>query len=165
MEEEEIAPKGPGYLARNNMERRDGWIVQLPGPDNALGQVKFDMRNDESIYLHDTPAKHLFQQNQRHFSHGCVRVEDALGFARMIAEAGGKLREFEQALGTGEETFVQLDDEIPVRLLYHTAFVDGSGNVVFRTDPYGWDDSVAEALGYEAREARRLQRHTSDVGP
>lgn len=165
IEQEEIAPKGPGYLARNNMVRRDGWIVQLPGPDNALGQVKFDMRNDQSIYLHDTPAKALFGESQRHFSHGCVRVDDALGFARILAEADGKLAEFERALATGEETFVALDRHVPVRLLYHTAFVDTAGNLVFRTDPYGWDDDVAAALGYEARQARRLRSHVSDVGP
>src|SRR3546814_20761881 len=67
----EMAAKGANYLRRNNMVRRDGWIVQLPGPDNALGQVKFDMRNDYAIYLHDTPAQHLFESAQRHRSHGC----------------------------------------------------------------------------------------------
>src|SRR3546814_19942086 len=62
----EMAAKGANYLRRNNMVRRDGWIVQLPGPDNALGQVKFDMRNDYAIYLHDTPAQHLFESAKRH---------------------------------------------------------------------------------------------------
>jgi L,D-transpeptidase YcbB len=52
-----------------------------------------------------------------------------------------------------------------VRLLYLTAFADRSGNVVFRTDPYGWDDRVAEALGYSARQTRRVRTHISDVGP
>src|SRR3546814_1721037 len=61
IERSEMAAKGANYLRRNNMVRRDGWIVQLPGPDNALGQVKFDMRNDYAIYLHDTPAQHLFE--------------------------------------------------------------------------------------------------------
>ena len=165
IQEEEIEPKGSGYMARNNMVWRDGWIVQQSGPDNALGEVKFDMRNDHAIYLHDTSAKNLFAENQRHFSHGCVRVEDALGFARMLAQADGKLAEFERAMTSGEETFVNLDANIPVRLLYHTAFVDQGGNIVFRTDPYGWDAEVAEALGYEARQARALRRHVSDVGP
>ena len=165
IEEDEIAPQGPGYLARNNMVRRDGWIVQLPGPDNALGQVKFDMRNDHAIYLHDTPAKALFRENQRHFSHGCVRVDDALGFARMIAEADGKREEFERALATGDETFVPLSRPIPVRLLYHTAFVDRGGNIVFRTDAYGWDDDVAQALGLAGPRGPRLRTHVRDVGP
>ncbi|MDP8995060.1 MAG: L,D-transpeptidase family protein [Pseudomonadota bacterium] len=165
IEREEIAPRGESYLRRNNMVRRDGWIVQLPGPENALGEVKFDMRNDQSIYLHDTPAKHLFERNQRHFSHGCVRVEDALGFARMLAEHDGKLAEFERALASGEETFIDLDRNIPVRLVYHSVFVEEGGTIVFRTDAYGWDEDVAEALGLDRRQRRTVQTHVSDVGP
>ncbi|MGV3554817.1 MAG: L,D-transpeptidase family protein [Croceibacterium sp.] len=165
IEEDEIAGRGAGYLARNNMVRRDGWIVQQPGPTNALGLVKFDLQNDHAIYLHDTPAKPLFKENQRHFSHGCVRVDDAVGFARLLAQDFGVLREFDKARGTGDETFVKLPEQIPVRLLYHTAFADSSGKVHFRTDPYGWDDRVAEALGYEPRAVRRLQQHLGDVGP
>lgn len=165
IEEEEIAPKGPGYLRRNNMVRRDGWIVQQPGPDNALGQVKFDMKNDQAIYLHDTPAKALFADNQRHHSHGCVRVQNALGFARMLAEQDGKLAEFQRALASGKETFVDLSENIPVRLLYHSVFLDREGNLVFRTDPYGWDEDVAEALGLAARERPQFESHVRDVGP
>jgi murein L,D-transpeptidase YcbB/YkuD len=162
--EEEILPKGGGYMARNNMSMENGRIVQESGPTNSLGLVKFDMKNDHAIYLHDTPAKALFQQTERHHSHGCVRVEDALGFARMIATDQGVLEQWERAQATGEETFVNLAREIPVRLLYHSAFVDG-GRVMFRPDPYGWDDDVAEALGL-ARSARRTVRtHVQDVGP
>lgn len=162
--EEEILPKGGGYMARNNMSMENGRIVQESGPTNSLGLVKFDMKNDHAIYLHDTPAKALFQQTERHHSHGCVRVEDALGFARMIATDQGVLEQWEQAQATGEETFVNLAREIPVRLLYHSAFVDG-GRVMYRPDPYGWDDDVAEALGL-ARSARRAARtHVQDVGP
>ena len=165
IEEDEIAGRGAGYLARNNMIRKDGWIVQQPGPKNALGLVKFDLQNDHAIYLHDTPAKALFGENQRHYSHGCVRVDDALGFARLLAQDAGVLREFDKARATGKETFVKLSERIPVRLLYHTAFADSAGKVHFRTDPYGWDDRVAEALGFEPRQLRRLQQHLSDVGP
>ena len=85
----EIAAKGSAYLRRNNMAWKDGWIVQQPGPKNSLGLVKFDMRNEHQIYLHDTPAKSLFDEVQRQRSHGCVRVEDALGFADMLARDEG----------------------------------------------------------------------------
>jgi murein L,D-transpeptidase YcbB/YkuD len=166
IEEDELADKGASYFRRNNMERRDGWIVQLPGPDNALGEVKFDMQNEHAIYLHDTPHKSLFRENERHRSHGCVRVEDALGFARKIAEQDGILPKFQQAMATGEETFVTLNSKIPVRLLYQTAFFR-DGKVQFRTDAYGWDEDLARALGRETRERRTSQAHERgrDIGP
>ncbi|MEE4205960.1 MAG: L,D-transpeptidase family protein [Erythrobacter sp.] len=165
IEKEEIEPKGPGYLARNNMVRRDGWVVQLPGPGNALGEVKFDMKNDQAIYLHDTPAVSLFTRNQRHFSHGCIRVEDAPGFALMLAREAGVMDEYRPAKASGEETFVRLPQQIPVRLLYRTAYLAGDGQIEYRTDVYGWDNRVAEALGYEPREAPEIEISVSDVGP
>lgn len=162
--EEEILPKGPGYMARNNMVLRDGRIIQDSGPENSLGLVKFDMKNDQAIYLHDTPAKALFATDERHRSHGCVRVQDALGFARLIAQQEGVLEEWDRALATEEETFVPLPREIPVRLLYQTAFLDG-GRLRFRPDVYGWDDAVAAALGFPARPRSARSGHVADVGP
>ena len=162
--EEEILPRGAGYMARNRMTMRDGQIVQASGPENSLGLVKFDMRNDEAIYLHDTPAKALFGQSDRHRSHGCVRVQDALGFAEMIAEHEGVLDDWHEARAKEDETFVRLPREIPVRLLYQTAFVDG-GRVRFRADDYGWDDDLAVALGQAARPRQARRPHNSDVGP
>ena len=122
------------------------------------------MRNDHAIYLHDTPAKALFGQDERHSSHGCVRVQDALGFARMIAQQEGVLDDWHEAQATGEETFVPLPREIPVRLLYHTAFLDG-GRIRFRRDVYGWDEDVAEALGLARRARAERPSHRTDVGP
>jgi len=164
IEEREIAPKGEAYLRRNNMERRDGWIVQQSGPRNSLGLVKFDLRNDQEIYLHDTPAKALFGENDRHASHGCVRVQDALGFAAMIAEAEGVSEQWQQALATGEENFVALPRPIPVRLFYHTAFID-HGRIVFAPDVYGWDEEVAEALGLPPRPRAAAAVRGRDLGP
>jgi murein L,D-transpeptidase YcbB/YkuD len=71
--EGETAAKGAAYLKANNIARKDGWLVQQPRPKNSLGLVKFDMLNDQAIYLHDTPAKQLFAMIQRQRSHGCVR--------------------------------------------------------------------------------------------
>ena len=161
---EEIAPKGPGYLWENNMVFKNGRVVQLPGPENALGLVKLDMLNDHAIYLHDTPFKQLFAENERHRSHGCVRVENALEFARMIAADERVMFDFDEALNSGEESFVDSKSKIPVRLLYHTAFVDG-GQVRLRTDPYAWDEIVADALGLAKRGQRRVRPHVRDIGP
>jgi murein L,D-transpeptidase YcbB/YkuD len=164
IQEEEIEPEGPAYMARHNMEWRDGWIVQKSGPTNSLGLVKFDMRNDESIYLHDTPAKALFGEDMRQFSHGCVRVQDALGFAALIAADQGISEEWNRARATGEETFVQLPRAIPVRLLYQTAFLDG-GRIRYRLDAYGWDNEVARQLGLRTRPRQEYVHRRHDVGP
>jgi len=164
--EDELKDKSPAYLASQQMEYRDGRLVQLPGPKNALGAVKFDMRNDQAIYLHDTPAKALFGQPERHRSHGCVRVHDALGFALLLANDDGVLVNFQEAMAKpDEEGFVKLKKEVPVRLMYRTAFVE-DGQVRIVEDVYGWDDEVAYALGYVRRPPRAKTKHAGgDVGP
>jgi len=165
IQNKEIAGKGSAYLRRNNMAWKDGWVVQQPGPKNSLGLVKFDMKNEHQIYLHDTPAKQLFQEVQRQRSHGCVRVEDALGFAEMLARDEGVLDEWHRARATGKETFVPLPREIPVRLIYQTVGFGEDGEPVIRSDPYGWNDGVAAALGFAAGQAYRLKTSGNDVGP
>jgi murein L,D-transpeptidase YcbB/YkuD len=166
IEKDELAGKSSAYFRANNMTRKNGRIVQMPGPKNSLGQVKLDMLNDEAIYLHDTPAKALFGQPERHRSHGCVRVANAVQFARLIAEHDGVLADFDKAMATGDETFVSLSKQVPVRLLYHTVFFDGS-RVQFRPDAYGWDEDVAVALGHKSRGRRTVVPHKpgSDFGP
>jgi murein L,D-transpeptidase YcbB/YkuD len=163
--EDELAEKSPAYLASQDMEWRDGRLVQLPGPKNSLGDVKFDMRNDQAIYLHDTQAKALFGLPERHRSHGCVRVQDALGFALLLAHDDGILMDFQEAMTEDDETFVKMKTEVPVRLMYRTAFVD-DGQVRFVEDVYGWDDDVAFALGYVRQPPRKKAEHSrGDVGP
>lgn len=161
----EIAAKGSAYLRRNNMAWKDGWIVQQPGPKNSLGLVKFDMRNEHQIYLHDTPAKQLFTEIQRQRSHGCVRVEGALGFADMLARDEGISAAWQAARATGKESFVPLPREIPVRLMYQTILFDDAGDPVVRADPYGWNDAVAAALGFPERSGHRLRASGEDIGP
>src|SRR5206468_11903265 len=102
----------PAKMQRLHMEWRNGSIVQDSGPTNSLGLVKFDLRNDQQIYLHDTPAKALFARPERHRSHGCVRVFDALGFAAMIAEDENVLDDWNSALAADDEGFVPLPHPI-----------------------------------------------------
>ena len=163
--EDEISKKSGGWLAANGFEYRDGRLVQRSGPKNSLGLVKFDLKNKESIYLHDTPAKALFGQPERHRSHGCVRVHNALEFADLIASDEGVLDQFRKAMSKDDETYVKLKGEIPVRLLYHTVFWDGS-RLQFRPDVYGWDENVAVALGFVRGPMRKPRQHQpGDVGP
>jgi len=172
IEQEELLPKGPAYLARNNFSRnRNGRLVQAPGPESALGLVKLDMSNRHAIYLHDTPHKSGFDRAERHMSHGCVRVQDAVGFAALLAEHDGKRDQFDRALAKRDEEDkpqeggVQLENPIPVRLLYHSVYLDRSGRLLFRPDAYGWDEAVAQALGLAARQRPSVRRHTGDIGP
>jgi murein L,D-transpeptidase YcbB/YkuD len=161
---EEILPKGAAYMAKEKITTKNGRLVQASGPKSALGLVKFDMENPHAIYLHDTPAKALFGQPERHSSHGCSRVYDAVGFARMLAQDEGQLDAFNKALATGKETGVSLPNKIPVRLMYHTAYLE-NGRVVFRGDPYGWDDKLAQALGLGGALRHREIKHVEDIGP
>ena len=163
--DDEIASKGQSWLADNGFSQKNGQWVQASGPKNSLGIVKFDLKDDQAIYLHDTPAKSLFQLDERHRSHGCVRVEDAIGFAHEIATADGIDDKFSQAMASGNETFVPLKHRIPVRLMYHTAYLGDDGRVHFANDAYGWDDDVATALGYAKQARQTQQRQTGDIGP
>lgn len=164
--EDELQEKGPAYFAANNMQFRDGRLVQLPGPKNSLGQVKFDMENPHAIYLHDTPAKALFADIERHRSHGCVRVEGATDFALQLASENGIARQLQEGWASGDETFVKLQRAIPVRLLYRTAYLDG-GVVRLVPDIYGWDDPIAAKLGLGSVPPRRRPggRLGVDIGP
>lgn len=161
----ELANVGADYLQRHNMDIRDGWIVQGSGSDNALGLVKFDMHNEHAIYLHDTSAPELFDRSHRHRSHGCVRVEDALGLAQRLAEDQGITEAWQAAQAGGEQQFVALKTPIPVRLIYRNIFVDEDGKVAFRTDPYGWNAPIATALGFADRAGARLRSDDTDIAP
>ena len=156
----ELSTKSPAWLAENGYVQKDGKWVQQSGPKNSLGLVKFDMDDKEAIYLHDTPAKALFGVDDRHRSHGCVRVENAIQFATALAQEQGILDQFQQAMQGEDETFIKLPKPIPVRLLYQTAFWDGA-NVQFRQDVYGWDDNVAKALGLEPGPPQRIEQPES----
>ena len=162
--ESEIAEKGQGWLQENNFTMKDGMYVQASGPKNSLGIVKFDMDDKQAIYLHDTPAKALFGLPDRHRSHGCVRVQDAVAFANAIASEEGVQDQFQKAMAAQKEGFVKLKNPIPVRLLYHTAFWDGS-RLQFRPDVYGWDDNVAAALGLVRGVKWAPVQQSGDIGP
>ena len=163
----ELASKSPGWLADNDYVQKDGKWIQESGPKSSLGLVKFDMQDDEAIYLHDTPAKAAFGLPNRHRSHGCVRVENAVQFATALAQQEGILDKFQKAMqGSDDNVFVKLPKDIPVRLLYHTAFWDGS-RIQFRPDVYGWDNNIAKALELAPGPPQKIEQPESsdDIGP
>ncbi|WP_421731390.1 L,D-transpeptidase family protein [Brevundimonas sp.] len=144
----EILPNGPAYLAARDMYVQNGQVIQRAGPQAALGYVKFELRDSYAIFLHDTPSKGAFNLTVRQRSHGCVRVQGAVEFARLLLSPDPtRLSQFDNAQVTRETERIQTGREIGVRLLYWTAFVDGQARVAFREDVYKRDEKLAQALG------------------
>ena len=123
-------------------------LRQGPGPENALGRVKFMFPNEHSVYLHDTPSRALFEKSERAFSSGCIRVENPLELARLLLEeqTGWDADAIAVAVATGETRTVTLQSKLPVLLTYWTAWVDRDGVLQFRSDVYGRDAKVRAAL-------------------
>ena len=162
--DKELKLKTPAWLQDNGFTVENGKYIQESGDKNSLGLTKFDMEDPQQIYLHDTPAKALFGLPERHRSHGCVRVADAIGFAQMLAQEDDVLDQYQEAMQSANESFVKLKTKIPVRMLYHTAYWDGT-SIAFRPDVYGWDDDVGRALGLVRGPKVRSLQEGPDIGP
>jgi murein L,D-transpeptidase YcbB/YkuD len=147
----EILPaiqRDPGYLKRNNMEWNGNAIRQKPGPKNSLGLVKFLFPNSYNIYLHDSPAKSLFNQPSRAFSHGCIRLAEPAKLAGYLLknDPSWSDEKINQAMHSGKEKYVTLKQTIPVYIGYFTAYSDNKGKIHFRDDVYNRDQSLEEML-------------------
>lgn len=147
-------PVDPGTIdwASVNAEDMPWDFRQEPGPENALGQIKFMFPNEHNIYLHDTPADALFQEDFRAFSHGCIRVERPWELARYLVEAASEqtAEELIAIRDSRERTQVELSEPVPVFLAYLTTWVDEDGTVSFHQDLYELDDQEEAALGRES---------------
>lgn len=120
--------------------RTELFIRQKPGPRNGMGNIKFQFPNELGIYLHDTPAKQLFNEDQRGFSAGCVRLEDADSLKRLLLGAGTR------AKSEAPEQTITLDRPVPVYITYLTAAVE-NGRIARRPDIYGRDEKHLAAIG------------------
>lgn len=156
----------PDYLDAHNMQALDAegkrldpqqidWnspkgiiLRQPPGPNNPLGKIVFRLPNPFSIYLHDTPNKHLFEQANRNVSSGCVRVEDANGLASHLFTSLSSLERerIAQKLASGQTHEIALSNGPQVILAYWTSFIDMEGKLAFSTDSYGRDQPLVDAL-------------------
>ncbi|MGC3980041.1 MAG: L,D-transpeptidase family protein [Steroidobacteraceae bacterium] len=171
----EILPaihKNPAYLQRNHMELVKGQgdnspvvpatpenIAQLaagnlrlrqqPGDDNALGEVKFMLPNSYNVYLHSTPAKQLFGESRRAFSHGCIRVSNPTALAQYVLRHAAEEWNEEQikaALNGQPNQRVNLKQNIPVLIMYGTVMPNEAGQVQFFDDIYNYDAKLAKLL-------------------
>jgi murein L,D-transpeptidase YcbB/YkuD len=192
---DEIAPamrRDPGYLARQHMRVFRGeeeidpssvdWnavpeavsVRQDPGGANALGRIKFQMPNNFDVYLHDTPAGHLFARETRAFSHGCIRVEKPLELATALLadQPAWAPPRIEEEIASQETKEVKLTRPVPIDITYFTAWTSPSGELRFGPDVYGLDRELAAALkGHRpddtvARGLLRSEQHsTLEIAP
>ncbi len=149
--QKEILPaiaKHSNYLARHEMEWNGDNLRQRPGPKNSLGLVKFLFPNSNSIYLHDTPSKNLFDEEKRAFSHGCIRIAKPRELANLILEEDKNWtpEKIDAAMNSGVETWYTLKNKIPVYIGYFTAWTDNEGTIHFYDDIYERDDQLASLL-------------------
>jgi murein L,D-transpeptidase YcbB/YkuD len=147
----EIQPaihRNKNYLAANHMEWSGGGVRQKPGPWNALGLVKFVFPNSFGMYMHDTPAKSLFEREKRTFSHGCIRIAEPKKLAQYLLrdEAAWDSLNITEAMNAGKEQYVTLKNNTPVFVAYFTAWVDQYGKLNFRDDVYGHDKKMKSHL-------------------
>jgi murein L,D-transpeptidase YcbB/YkuD len=123
------------------------FVRQDAGERNALGQIKFVMPNNDAIFMHDTPDRHLFTRGQRAFSSGCIRLErprELLSEA-LSGTAGWDQGRVSRALASRATVSTPIARSIPVRLHYTTTIVEG-GRVIMRSDIYGLDAAYARAM-------------------
>lgn len=165
--------KDPAWLQQQGFELLEGWgaderridpttvdwsaitkrafpfrLRQPPGPNNALGRIKFMFPNKFSVYLHDTPTRNLFGETARAFSSGCIRLQQPLELASLLLRDNPNWSRpaIEAAIAQGSERTVMLKQPIAVHLLYWTAWVEADGTIEFRDDIYGRDRPVLKEL-------------------
>jgi L,D-transpeptidase YcbB len=152
----EIMPgiqRNSNYIASHNMEIT-GYsgtmpiVRQKPGPNNSLGKVKFLFPNSYNIYLHDTPAKSLFGETSRAFSHGCIRLGEPRKLAEFLLrnDTTWTRDRIQKFMDAGKEKYITLPKSVPVFIGYFTAWVDSNGLLNFRDDVYGHDAKLAEKM-------------------
>ncbi len=160
--------RDPGYLAAKNIRVIDSngnfvdplkvdWnqyrvgipytLRQDPGPENALGRLKFIFPNKHSVFLHDTPHRELFNKPERAFSSGCIRIENPLKLAELLLHNDAlQASDLQSIVDSGITQRIYLDKPVPVVIIYLTASIDTDGNVMFYRDIYNLDNKVLRAL-------------------
>ena len=138
-----------GFVPVLNKDGKFDHWRQLPGPNNALGQLKFVMYNQYNIYLHDTNARSRFNDDVRALSHGCVRTQHIVDLAtELLGDDGGEwTREKIQAqLASGKTKQANFVKPLPVYIVYFSAAALNDGRIVTYNDLYNRDAKAMTAL-------------------
>jgi murein L,D-transpeptidase YcbB/YkuD len=140
-------------MSRNNFPYM---VRQNPGPENALGRVKFMFPNSYNVYIHDTPTRGYFARDDRALSSGCIRVEKPFELAcLLLADVPvWPPEKIQTAMQQNREQTATLKTPVDVLLLYLTAWTDRNGRVQFRKDIYMRDERVLHALNQKPEAAK-----------
>lgn len=160
--------KNPNYIKEHGLEAHETWeenssivslksinwseylnpkskfpyrLMQPPGPKNALGKIKFKFPNKFSVYLHDTPTKHLFKKKRRAFSHGCIRLSQPFSLLKSLAknEPYMGVDTVNAVLSTKQKKEINITRDLPIHLVYLTTWIDSNGQLMFADDIYEYD--------------------------
>jgi murein L,D-transpeptidase YcbB/YkuD len=160
--------KNPNYIKQHDIEMHETWeensslistqginwslyldesvkfpyvLMQRPGPKNALGRIKFKFPNKFSVYLHDTPNKKLFKQKRRAFSHGCIRLSNPFSLLESLAKDEPEItpERVNGILASKKKTEIDISKDLPIHLVYLTAWVDTNNQLIFGDDIYQYD--------------------------
>jgi L,D-transpeptidase YcbB len=180
-----LIKKNPGYLTQQKIKVYSSWkgdakeinpyhtdwskvtasnfyyrLRQSPGPNNALGRIKFMFPNRFNVYLHDTPSRELFNKTSRTFSSGCIRIQHPEELALYLLKDDPRWNQerLRITLNTMKEQSIRLLSPVSVHLLYWTVFVDKDGVVQFRNDIYGRDAQLARALEVKVEALASFQK-------
>jgi murein L,D-transpeptidase YcbB/YkuD len=126
-------------------------IWQPPGPNNALGRIRFNFPNRFLVYQHDTPDKYYFAHEVRAYSHGCMRVQDPAKYAEVLLNIARPQEHWTaeritRMFGHAEQDLQLQPTPIWVHLTYQTAFVDNAGKLQTRRDIYNLDSRTLAAI-------------------
>lgn len=145
----------PDSIDWHNISRKDLndlRMVQIPGDHNPLGRYRVLMPNIYNIYLHDTNHPELFDNPVRTLSSGCIRMKEPRRMAEFILESKVDWRDINMAakidniLATVKKTDIEIDDPIPVYVLYQTMWLDNADRLVYGTDYYNLDTKLIDKL-------------------
>lgn len=143
-------------------------VIQPPGPKSVLGHVKFSFPSQHTIYMHDTPDKWMFKPAQRTLSHGCLRVWKPMQLAELILKEdkgwdAEKIAELDRSGPLNNE--IPITKEIPIHLVYFTAWVGEDGKLKTFGDVYGHEKRVTQALDGQWQKINKGRDHLAPVEP
>jgi murein L,D-transpeptidase YcbB/YkuD len=134
----ELTPAQINWYSQEAVNYR---FKQDPGDFNSLGAIRINFPSAHGVYMHDTPLKNLFGEDERFHSSGCVRIQNVRELVNwlLVETKGWSREEIEQVIKSGERKDAKLTKPVPLYWVYVTAWATPDGVVQFRDDIYNRD--------------------------